>query len=144
VILLPVLAFVGLMTFLRLVQASIEDIAYAERIGLLRTYYLRRSPELEPYLVVARGADSAPPSAWQLTLTAAGMIAVVNSIVVAACTGLVLDAAGVDSLAIALACGAAVGAVAFSLHERHHRGARDAYRPQDVDRAAIVVRPEAG
>ena len=51
-ILLPVLAFVGVVTFLRLVQSSIEDLAYARRIALLRSFYLRLSPELEPYLVV--------------------------------------------------------------------------------------------
>jgi hypothetical protein len=149
-ILLPVLAFVGVVTFVRLVQASIEDIAYASRIALLRSFYLQVSPELEPYLVVARPAASAPapahgerlaPSAWQLTLTAAGMVAVVNSVVVAACAGLVLEAAGVHSLAIPVAVGAVIGAGAFSLHERHHRRARDAYGPGDVDRAAILISP---
>jgi hypothetical protein len=145
-ILLPVLAFVGVVTFLRLVQTSIEDLAYAKRIALLRDFYLRVSPELEPYLVVARGTapldgESLRPSAWQLTLTAAGMIAVVNSVVVAACAGLALEAAGVHSLAIPVAVGAVVGAAAFSLHERHHRRARDAYRLDAVDRAAIVIPP---
>jgi hypothetical protein len=147
-ILLPVLAFVGVVTFVRLVQSSIEDIAYAHRIGLLRSFYLRVSPELEPYLVVARPAASAPahgerlaPSAWQLTLTAAGMVAVVNSIVAAACAGLVLEAAGVHSLAIPVAVGAVIGAGAFSLHERHHRRALDAYSPEAVDRAAIFIPP---
>jgi hypothetical protein len=149
-ILLPVLAFVGIVTFLRLVQCSIEDLAYAQRIALLRSFYLRVSPELEPYLVVARPAASAPapahgetlaPSAWQLTLTAAGMVAVVNSVVLAACAGLVLEAAGVHSLAIPVAVGAVIGAAAFTLHERHHRRARDAYSPEAVDRAAILVPP---
>src|SRR5215218_2153800 len=94
-ILLPVLAFVGVVTFLRLVQASIEDIAYANRIALLRSFYLGVTPELKPYLVAVSGTPSAAPfdgekvapSAWQLTLTAAGMVAVVNSVVVAACAG---------------------------------------------------------
>jgi hypothetical protein len=148
-ILLPVLAFVGVVTFVRLVQSSIEDIAYAHRIGLLRSFYLRVSPELEPHLVVVRGTRSAAPfdderrgpSAWQLTLTAAGIVAVVNSVVLAACAGLVLEAAGADSLAVSLANGAVVGAGAFSLHHRHHRRARDAYRPEAVDRAAISVPP---
>ncbi len=149
-ILLPVLAFVGVVTFVRLVQSSIEDIAYANRIALLRTFYLRVSPELEPYLVVATASASAPapahgerlaPSAWQLTLTAAGMVAVVNSVVVAACAGLVLVAAGVHSLAIPLAVGAVIGAGAFTLQEHHHRRARDAYSPGDVDRAAILISP---
>jgi hypothetical protein len=141
-ILLPVLAFVGVVTFLRLVQSSVEDIAYAHRIALLRSFYLQVSPELEPYLVVVpETRAAAPPSAWQLTLTAAGMVAVVNSVVVAACAGLVLEAAGVHSLAIPVAVGAVIGAAAFTLHERHHRHARDDFDPEAVDRAAIL-RPE--
>jgi hypothetical protein len=148
-ILLPVLAFVGVVTFLRLVQSSIEDLAYAHRIALLRSFYLRVAPELEPYLVAVSGTRAAAPfdgeklapSAWQLTLTAAGMVAVVNSVVVAACAGLLLEAAGVHSLAISVAVGAVIGAAAFTLHERHHRRARDAYSPEAVDRAAILVPP---
>jgi hypothetical protein len=139
------------VTFVRLVQSSIEDLAYANRIALLRSFYLRVSPELEPYLVVARPAASAPahgerlaPSKWQLTLTAAGMVAVVNSVVVAACAGLVLEAAGVHSLAIPVAVGTVFGAAAFTLHERHHRRARDAYSPGAVDRAAILISPPQG
>lgn len=144
-ILLPVLAFVGVVTFLRLVQSSIEDLAYANRIALLRSFYLDVSAELEPYLVVGsatavRGQKPAP-SAWQLTLTAAGMVAVVNSVVVAACAGLLLEAAGVHSLTIPVAIGAVTGVAAFTLHERHHRCARDAYSPEAVDQAAIVVPP---
>jgi hypothetical protein len=141
-ILLPVLAFVGVVTFLRLVQSSIEDLAYAKRIALLRSFYLRVSPELEPYLVVvteARPAKATSPAAWQLTLTAAGMVAVVNSVVIGACAGLVLKAADIHSLAIPVALGAVVGASAFTLHERHHRRTRDAYSPEAVDVAAILV-----
>jgi uncharacterized membrane protein len=141
-ILLPVLAFVGVVTFLRLVQSSIEDIAYAHRIGLLRSFYLQLSPELEPYLVVVRGVRSATalsPGVWQLTRTAAGMVAVVNSVVIGVCAGLLLDAGGVHSLAIPVAVGAVIGAGAFSLHERHHRRARDDYSAEAVDRAAIFA-----
>jgi hypothetical protein len=142
-ILLPVLAFVGVVTFLRLVQCSIEDIAYANRIALLRSFYLQVSPELEPYLAVTRAppAEVPSPGTWQLTLTAAGMVAVINGVVVGACAGLVLEAAGVHSVAIPVAVGAVIGPVAFMLHERHHRRARDAYSPEAVDRAAIFVSP---
>ena len=55
-ILLPVLVFVGLVTFVRLVQSSLEDIAFAHRIALLRDLYLRLSPELEPYVLAVRGS----------------------------------------------------------------------------------------
>jgi hypothetical protein len=146
-ILLPVLAFVGVVTFLRLVQSSIEDIAYAQRIALLRDFYVKLSPELVRYLVIARvmsstasaDAEGLAPSAWQLTLTAAGMVAVVNSVVVAAFAGLLLEAAGAHSLAIPVVFGGVIGAGAFALHHRHHRRARDAYNLESVDRAAILV-----
>ena len=149
-ILLPVLAFVGVLTFQRLVQSSIEDIAYAERIGRLRGFYLQLAPELEPYVVVLRGrqaqamvhGERLAPSAWQLTLTTAGMVAVVDSVVMAACAGLLLLAVGVASLALAIAAGALIGAAALSLHHRHHTQAHDAYRPEAVDQAAIFV-PQA-
>jgi hypothetical protein len=147
-ILLPVLAFVGVVTFVRLVQSSIEDLAFANRIALLRSFYLRIAPELGPYLVVARPSASAPageerlaPSTRQLTLTVAGMVAVVNSVVVAVCAGLLLEVAGVHSLAIPVAVGAVTGAGAFTLQERHHRRARDSYSPGDIDRAAILISP---
>jgi hypothetical protein len=144
-ILLPALGFVGVVTFLRLVQSSLEDIAFAHRIALLRDLYLRLSPELEPYVLAVRGSRGATPerapepTAWQLTLTTAGMVAVVNSVVVAAVVGLALAAAGVGPLALPLAVGAVVGAGALALHQRHHRRARDTYTPEAVDRAAIVV-----
>jgi hypothetical protein len=132
------------VTFLRLVQSSIEDLAYARRIALLRSFYLRLSPELEPYLVVVTEAPPATapsPGASQLTLTAAGMVAVINSVVIGACAGLVLEVAGIHSLATPVGLGAIVGGAAFTLHERHHRRTRDAYSPEAVDLAAIFVPP---
>jgi hypothetical protein len=142
---LPVIALVGLVTFQRLVQSSIEDIAYAQRIARLRGFYLSVAPRLAPYLVVA-GPATRPaavhaarpgPTSWQLMLTTAGMVAVVNSIVIGACAGLLLRSLGVGSLALTLATGALVGAAALALHRVHHRGAVDAYAIDAIDRAAI-------
>src|SRR3954463_645845 len=55
-ILLPVLAYVGVVTFVRLVQSSNEEIAFAQRIGRLRGFYLAVAPELEPYVLVVKGS----------------------------------------------------------------------------------------
>jgi hypothetical protein len=104
-ILLPVLAFVGVVTFRRLVQASIEDVAYARRIARLRDFYLEVAPELKPYVLLLRGprteatlhGERLGPSSWQLTLTTAGMVAVVNSVVIGACAGLLLETLRADS-----------------------------------------------
>jgi hypothetical protein len=146
-ILLPVLAFIGIVTFQRLVQSSIEDIAYAQRIGRLRDFYLTLAPELDPYILVVRdrhpsgvvGAQQLFPSGRQLALTAAGMVAVVNSVVTGACAGLLLATLGVSSLAIAIAAGAVIGAAALSIQHHHHKRARDTYRPEAIDLAAIFV-----
>ena len=54
-LLLPVLAFVGVVTFQRLVQASFEDIAYAQRIARLRRLYVELAP---------RAAAVPPCPAW--------------------------------------------------------------------------------
>jgi hypothetical protein len=146
-ILLPALAFIGVVTFQRLVQSSIEDIAYARRIARLREFYLGLAPELERFLLVVREphADTLVhrplprPSAWQLTLTTAGMVAVVNGVVIAACAGLAVEALTNSSLVVALAAGAIAGAASVSIQRRHHRHASAAYQPEAIDRNAVVV-----
>jgi hypothetical protein len=148
-ILLPVLAFMGVVTFQRLVQSSLEDMAYAERIGRLRGFYVAVVPELAQYVLVVGGprarapmpAGAPSPSAWQLTLTVAGMVAVINSVVLGACAGLLLQTLHVGSLATILAASSIVGAVALAIQRRHHGRARDAYAPDAVDRMSIVVPP---
>jgi hypothetical protein len=94
--------------------------------------------------VRARPAESLPhgarrPSSWQLTLTTAGMVAVVNSVVIGAAAGLVLVALGDGSLAVTLVAGGFVAGLALSAHRRHHRRARDAYEPEAIDRFATQV-----
>jgi hypothetical protein len=148
-ILLPALAFVGTVTFQRLVQSSMEDIAYAQRIGRLRGFYLALAPELEPYVLAVSGSraetllnhQSLTPSGWQLALTTAGMVAVVNSVVVGACAGLIAETLVSRSLSVVLTVGAVTGAATLIAQRRHHLRARDAYTPDGVDRAAIFVPP---
>src|SRR6266516_1666769 len=80
-LLLPTLAFVGLVTFDRALQSGIEDFGYAHRVARLRGYYFQYAPELIDYLL------SVPPTQrlkiqglrggrWQWLLTVAGMVGV--------------------------------------------------------------------
>jgi hypothetical protein len=50
-VVLPLLAFVGLVTFERTLQNGVEDYGYARRIARLRAYYFDQAPELLPYLL---------------------------------------------------------------------------------------------
>jgi hypothetical protein len=67
------------------------------------------------------------------------MVATVNSVVIAASAGLVLAALDGASLAVTLAAGTLVGAVALAAHRSHHRRGRDAYEPGTIDRFATLV-----
>jgi hypothetical protein len=49
------------VTFQRLVQSSLEDIAYAQRIARLRSVYVALAPEMEPYLMLQ---GERPARAW--------------------------------------------------------------------------------
>jgi hypothetical protein len=111
--------------------------------------YLTLAPELEPHLLVLRPqpaegplhAGRLGPSGWQLTLTTAGMVAVLNSVVIGACAALILTALGAASLAVTVAAGAFLGAAALSVHRIHHRRARDAYEPETIDQFATGIAP---
>jgi hypothetical protein len=67
------------------------------------------------------------------------MVGMVNSAVIGACAGLAIQTLAVGSFAVALIGGSITGVVTLVLHRRHHRRARDAYRPESIDRAAIVL-----
>jgi hypothetical protein len=84
-VLLPTLAFVGLVTFERALQSSIEDTEYARRIALLRGYYFGHAPEIAPYLLSAPPAEQllmqrVPGDRWQGYRTVAGMVAVITAV----------------------------------------------------------------
>jgi hypothetical protein len=131
-VLLPTLAFTGLVTFERVLQSGIEDLRYARRIALVRGYYLDEAPELTPYLLSVleqRQTDlpQPPPNVgvkqhrlqvqglwggtWQGYRTVAGMVAVITAVLAGSAVGLLTAILSAHSLAAALAAGGA-GAVA--------------------------------
>lgn len=71
------------------------------------------------------------------------MVAVLNSVVIGAFAGLLLQTVGVGPLPITLTAGAIVGTVAMLIQRRRHRLVLDAYSADAIDQAAIFV-PEPG
>jgi hypothetical protein len=149
-LLLPVLAFVGIVTFGRLVQSSNEEIAYAQRIARLRSFYVDVAPELEPYLMIVRsGADdhlpstpSAQPSRRQLLLTIPGMIVVVNGVVIGAACGLLAGVLTSNPMASAVLFGLPAAGVSLIVQFRHHRLVLQRRDGMVVDAFAVVVPPD--
>ena len=107
-VLLPLLAFVGVVSFERTLQNGVEDRGYARRIARLRAYYFDEAPELLPYLLSVPATDRLAVMGilggrWQAWRTIAGMIAVITATLAASAAGLLAAVASGHSLGAALA-----------------------------------------
>src|SRR3954468_6477962 len=100
VILLPLLLFIGLATFERLLQLAIENIRCVVAINRLRHYYLESAPEpeshftLPPYddmagVLASLGSVRTRMRPWDMVISNAGIIGVVDALLAAIVTGLI-------------------------------------------------------
>ena len=127
-VLLPTLAFLGLATFERAIQASIEDLAAAQQINRVRQFYLESSPALAAYLAPT-GEDT--PAAtmqrmgvtnlgWQRFVATAGAIGVINSVLIGRAFGLLADLIA-QIIGVSILVGVLGGAIALWLQLRRQR-----------------------
>jgi hypothetical protein len=129
-VLLPSLFLMGLITFERVLQSGIEDLTYARGITRIRHLYLESAPQLQPYFMLAADDDSRRPmlkvglhpSWWQVFLTTAGMIAIINSVLVGVFVGLLLSALFTFSLLACTSAGVVTFLVSFGLHQGYQWG----------------------
>jgi hypothetical protein len=97
-VVLPTLFFMGLMTFQRVLQAGIADIVYARGINRIRHLYLEYAPHMKPYFILSTHDDGQEtlrheamiPSWLQTFLTMAGMVAMINSVLMGSFVGVLL------------------------------------------------------
>src|SRR6195256_2764739 len=88
-ILLPTLYLLGVMTLLRILQASNEWRIYGQGMARIRHYFVELSPQISPYLVMPStddpwanlGAVGIRTAWWQGLLTAGALIVGLDSIV---------------------------------------------------------------
>ena len=123
--LLPTLAFIGLVTYERVLQSGIEDRGYARRIALLRSYYFDEAPELTPYLLSVPQTSRLEVQGlwggrWQRYRTVAGMVATITAVLAGSAVGLLSATISDHSLAAALVAGglAAAAALVTSMHHQ--------------------------
>jgi hypothetical protein len=119
-VLLPLLAFVGVVSFERTLQSGIEDVGYARRIVRLRAYYFDQAPELLPYMLSVPATErlpalGLPSSRWQGWRSIAGMVAVITAALAGSAAGLLAAVAADHSLAAALPAGAAAAIAIVSM-----------------------------
>jgi hypothetical protein len=99
-LILPVVLFVGIATFVRLVQINHDDVRWVIGMNLLRHAYLSSAPELRPYFVTGWHDDEAgimttfaarpgPGGFAHQFVTTPGILAVVNGVVAGTLAGIV-------------------------------------------------------
>jgi hypothetical protein len=127
---LPTLFFLGLFTFARLVQSSIEDVRYGRAINRIRHYHLELAGENARYFLMSSHDD--PPgvlvnmglegaSRWQLFFGTANAVSVVNSVVGAGAIAILLGVTLDLSLAVAAVAGVAFLVASVAVHIRYDR-----------------------
>ena len=114
-VLLPVVYFLGVVTFVRLIQVNWEDTRWVQGMNRIRHGYLDLAPELEPYFVTSRYDDDMGilqsavamrkwPSPAQGFVAIPGVVGVIDSVVAGAIGGIAAIALDLDTAA-ALALG---------------------------------------
>lgn len=135
-VVLPTLFVLGLFTFARLVQNSIEDIFLGRAINRIRQYYAAVLGDDARYVMmnahddplgVLRTAGIARPSRWQLYFTLAMMIAVVNSVIGGTTVTLILSLWDVP-VGVSASAGVVAGALALLGMHRWQLGMHNAAR----------------
>jgi hypothetical protein len=133
-LILPVVLFVGVATFLRLVAINHEDVGWVVGMNLLRRAYLSAAPDLGPYFITGSsddekgimttmGARPGPGSFAHEFVTTPGVIAVVDGVIAGAIGGIVILRLGV-SAPIAIGLAVVISIVTLALHLLHqYRGA---------------------
>jgi hypothetical protein len=104
-LLFPPLFFLGLVTFVRVLQLAVADWAYLRGINRIRHFYLENAPQAHKYFFLSAGDDTLSASddtasavrqpvisRRQWFLTTAGTIMVINSLLLGVFTGLALRA----------------------------------------------------
>jgi hypothetical protein len=132
-VLFPVLVVLGLTTFNRTLQTSIDDTVYIQRINRLRRFYVEKAPELADYVmrpgptdakVDVLGREGFRAQRWQTLLSVPGTIGVINSVLVGVTGGMAAAALSDDNLWVATVVGVVLFGLAVPLHQRHQHRAR--------------------
>lgn len=128
-VMFPSLLFMGIATYVRLVQTAMADILYLRGINRIRHFYTELAPQTKPYFVLSIYDDRSgvidalgiTPSPWQAFFSISGVVMTVNSVIAGVFSGLLVNLIPGISLWIQFAVGLGVLLLVFVLHARNQR-----------------------
>jgi hypothetical protein len=121
---LPAVFFLGLVTYVRVLQSSIEDILYARAINRIRHYYTEIDPSQASYFLLSgrddfRGAlaNMGIRDSWtQFLFTMPSAVAVINGLLSGVTVALAIALAGPPPLPVTVLAGIVSGTAVLALH----------------------------
>ena len=152
-VVLSVTLFLGLATYVRLVQVNNEDLYWVAGMNIIRGAYAKLSPGIEKEFVTGHGLDAdgmartfaavdvtTSVSPWHMLITTPAVVAVISSAIAGVMGGLI---AGQVSIALegAVAVGVAVFLVAVVVLISYGRRESDAYIARVMESRGISTHP---
>jgi hypothetical protein len=128
-VIIPTLVFMGLITFERVLQSGSTDYMYAHGVNRIRHLYLEYAPQLQPYFMLPAHDDRGETlsheemsTSWvQVFFNAAGMIAVIDSVLIGGFVGLLLAMFSLP-LWICTSAGVVAFLISVVIHQRYQWG----------------------
>jgi hypothetical protein len=160
-LILPVVLFIGVTTFVRLVQINHEDVRWVIGMNLLRHAYLEAAPELRPYFVTGFSDDEAgimttfaakpgPGGFAHQFVTTPGMLAVVDGALAGTLAGIIAPRLGLG-VGFGVGLAIAVGLLTVGMLALHQyravvapRGRSPARFPEIPPAAGLGAMPAVG
>ena len=126
----PSLFFLGLVTFVRVLQTAIEDNIYIRGINRIRHFYTDIVPELKDYFILSTHDDGMGTMAglgmsytrWQSFFTTAGLIAVINSVIAGGFVGILVANIFVASALVCVLCSVVLFGLSLLVHQLYQTG----------------------
>ena len=152
-VVLSVTLFLGLATYVRLIQVNNEDLYWVAGMNIIREAYTKLSPGIEQDFVTGHGLDAdamartfgavdvtSSVSPWHMLITTPAVVAVISSAIAGVLGGLV---AGQVSMALegAVAVGMGVFLVVAVLLVGYGRRDADRYIGRVMERRGISTHP---
>jgi hypothetical protein len=141
---LPTLFALGVFTFVRTVESSVEDVLYGRAINRIRAYYLEQTGPDSRWFLLSGHDDSwgvlanmgLRPTRFRLLFTTSMMVATVNSVVGGGFVALLVAAVADPPLGVSAGAGGLAAIASLVVHRRadralHERaaGERDVLSP---------------
>ena len=128
-VIFPTLLFLGIATYVRLLQTAMADILYLRGINRIRHFYTEIAPKSVPYFILSIFDDRSgvidalgiKRSPWQGIFSISGVVATVNSVLAGVFVGLLASLLQNQVIWFPLALGFGVLALTFALHIRNQQ-----------------------